>query len=329
VTGASAGVGRAVARACARRGDRLALIARGTAGLAAAEQDCRELGAAGVVTIECDVADAEAVDRAADHTAGYFGSIDVWVNNAMVSVFAPAWEITPAEYRRVAEVNYLGTVYGTLAALRHMRPRREGTVVQVGSALAYRGIPLQAAYCASKHATQGFVDSLRAELLHDCPGVRVTMVQLPALNTPQFSWVRTRLPRHPQPVPPIFQPEVAARAILWAAEHAPRELNVGAPTLATRAANAIAPGLLDRYLARKGYPAQQTGQPVDLAQWRDNVDKPVDDERDHGSRGEFDAEAKKRSWALWAVTHKPATVAGVGLLTAAALAAARTAARGR
>jgi len=323
VTGASAGVGRAVARAYAERGARLALLARGAAGLAAAEADCHELGAAGVLTVECDVADAEAVDYAARQVVDHFGAIDVWINNAMVSVFSPAWDVTAAEYRRVTEVNYLGTVHGTLAALRDMRPRGRGTIVQIGSALAYRGIPLQAPYCASKHAVQGFVDSLRAELLHDCPGVRVTMVQLPALNTPQFSWVRTRLPRHPQPVPPIFQPEVAAKAVLWAAEHAPREVNVGGPTLGTRFANALAPGLLDRYLARTGYAAQQTGEEVDLSRWRDNVDKPLDDERDRGAHGMFDDRAKPRSPALWAVTHKPVVGAVLALGAAGVVAALR------
>jgi NAD(P)-dependent dehydrogenase (short-subunit alcohol dehydrogenase family) len=329
ITGASAGIGRAIAQAYARRGDRIALLARGQAGLAAAERDCRELGADAVLALQCDVADGAAVDLAAEHAAAELGPVDIWVNNAMVSVFAPVWEITPAEYRRVTEVNYLGTVHGTLAALRQMRPRGQGTIVQVGSALAYRGIPLQAAYCASKHAIEGFVDSLRSELLHDCPGVRVTMVQLPAMNTPQFSWVRTRLPRHPQPVPPIFQPEVAARAVLWASEHAPRGVSVGGPTLRTRLANAIAPGLLDHYLARKGFDSQQTGEPVDRAHWHDNVDRPVDSEHDYGAHGVFDERAHKRSVALWAVTHKPAVAAAAVLTAAASTAPALRQLRGR
>lgn len=315
VAGASAGIGRAVAQAYAQRGHRLVLLARGAAGLAAAERDCRGLGATGVLAVECDVADADAVDAAAQAAVDRFGAIDVWINNAMVSVFAPTWEITAAEFRRVTEVNYLGTVHGTLAALRHMRPRGAGTIVQIGSALAYRGIPLQSAYCASKHAIQGFVDSLRPELLREYPGVRVTMVQMPAMNTPQFSWVRTRLPRHPQPVPPIFQPEVAATAIMWAADHAPREVNVGGPTLRARLGNIVAPGLLDRYLARSGYDAQQTDEKIDLSQWRDNVDKPADDDADRGAHGVFDDIARTRSYALWAVTHKPA----VGALAAGAL----------
>jgi short-subunit dehydrogenase len=322
VTGASAGIGRSVARAYARRGARLALLARGAAGLAGAERECRELGAADVLTVECDVADAGAVIAAARQIADLLGEPDIWVNNAMVSVFSQVWDITAAEYRRVTEVNYLGTVHGTLAALRTMRRRGRGTIVQVGSALAYRGIPLQAPYCAAKHAIEGFVESLRAELLHESSGVRVTMVQLPAVNTPQFSWVRTRLPRHPQPIPPIIQPEVAADAIVWAGDHAPRELNVGWPTLETRIANTLAPGLVDRYLARKGYAAQQTGDPVDLRTWRDNVDKPVDAERDFGAHGVFDDRASERSLALWAVTHKPIVVAALALAgTAAALGA--------
>ncbi|MFG3707696.1 SDR family oxidoreductase [Micromonospora sp. NPDC047670] len=312
VTGASAGVGRAVARRYAERGARLALLARGEAGLAAAARDCRELGAAEVRTYRVDVADAGAVQQAADDVVHRFGGIDVWVNNAMVSVFAPAWEIPAPEFRRVTEVNYLGTVHGTLAALRHMRARGRGAIVQVGSALAYRGIPLQSAYCASKHAIQGFNDSLRAELLHDCPGVKLSMVQLPAINTPQFSWVRTRLPRHPQPVPPIFAPEVAARAIVWAADHGPRELNVGGPTWRARLGDIVAPGLLDRKLARDGYDSQQTETPIDRAAWRDNLDRPGDDEQDRGAEGVFTDRARTRSAALWVGTHKPA-VSGLAL----------------
>jgi NAD(P)-dependent dehydrogenase (short-subunit alcohol dehydrogenase family) len=320
ITGASAGVGRAIAQAYARRGERVGLLARGQAGLAAAERECRELGAERVLALQCDVSDGAAVDLAAEHVAAELGPVDVWVNNAMISVFAPVWEITADEYRRVTEVNYLGTVHGTLAALRQMRPRGHGSIVEVGSALAYRGIPLQAAYCASKHAIEGFVESLRAELLRDCPNIKVSMVQLPALNTPQFSWVRTRLPRHPQPVPPIFQPEVAARAVVWASDHRPREVNVGTPTLKTRIANALAPGLVDRYLARKGFESQQTGEPVNPARWHDNIDRPVDAERDFGSHGVFDDQAHKWSPELWAVTHKRtvAAAAAVAVATASA-----------
>ncbi|MFI7661582.1 SDR family oxidoreductase [Micromonospora parva] len=315
VTGASAGVGRAVAHAYAARGARLALLARGEAGLAAAERECRLRGASDVRVYRVDVSDAGAVQQAADDVVHRWGGIDVWVNNAMVSVFASAWEISAREFHRVTAVTYLGTVHGTLAALRHMRAHGRGTIVQVGSALAYRGIPLQSAYCASKHAVQGFNDSLRAELLHDCPGVKVSMVQLPAINTPQFSWVRTRLPRHPQPVPPIFTPELAARAIVWAADHGTRELNVGGPTWQARLADALFPGLLDRKLARDGYDSQQTGATVDPATWRDNLDHPGDADTDRGAAGVFRQQARDRSAALWVSTHKPA-LSGVALAVA-------------
>ncbi|MEV6595941.1 SDR family oxidoreductase [Actinoplanes sp. NPDC051346] len=325
ITGASAGVGRAVAVAYARRGARVALIARGRAGLEGASLEARAAGAADVRTYQVDVADADAVQDAADDVAAAWGGVDVWINDAMASVFAPAWEISPAEYRRVTEVNYLGTVHGTLAALRHMRPAGRGAVVQIGSALAYRGIPLQAPYCASKHAIQGFNDSLRAELLHDGDRVKLSMVQLPAVNTPQFSWVRTRLPRHPQPVPPIYQPEVVARAVLWVADKGKREINVGGPTLKTRLGNIVAPAFLDRLLAadKRGYAGQQTGEKVDLATWQDNVDKPLDSNRDFGAHGVFDDQSRTRSFALWATMHKPlvtgAVGAGLGLVAAGLL----------
>lgn len=292
ITGASAGVGRAVAQGFARRGARVGLIARGLAGLRAAERDCRELGAADARIAVCDVSDPDQVFRAADELALALGSPDVWVNNAMISVLAPAWEITPGEYRRVTEVNYLGTVHGTLAALRTMRERRRGTIVQVGSALAYQGIPLQAAYCASKHAIQGFVDSLRAELLREHPGVKVTMVQLPAVNTPQYSWLRSRMPRRPRPIPPVYQPEAAARAVLHAADRAPREHNFAIKRV--RLLNAVAPGLAERYLAAAGYDAQQTGEPVDGRDVPDNLDAPLDADEDFGSHGPFDTEATYR-----------------------------------
>ncbi|GAA2538686.1 SDR family oxidoreductase [Winogradskya consettensis] len=325
ITGASAGVGRAVTIAYAQRGARLALLARGAAGLEGASLEARAAGAADVRTYQVDVADPDAVQDAADDVARTWGGIDVWINDAMVSVFAPAWEISPAEYRRVTEVNYLGTVHGTLAALSHMRPAGHGTVVQIGSALAYRGIPLQAPYCASKHAIQGFNDSLRAELLHDGNKVKLSMVQLPAVNTPQFSWVRTRLPNHPQPVPPIYQPEVIARGVLWAADKGKRELNIGGPTLKTRLGNIVAPALLDRILStdKQGYQGQQTSEKIDPATWQDNVDKPADETRDHGAHGVFDEQSRTSSFALWAATHKPLITgllsAGIGLATAGLL----------
>ncbi|MFY1632649.1 SDR family oxidoreductase [Solwaraspora sp. WMMB335] len=327
ITGASAGIGRATAQRYARRGARLGLIARGAAGLAAAAAQCRELGAEAVATYQVDVADADAIEQAGADLARRHGGLDVWINNAMVSVFAPTWEISADEFRRVTEVSYLGTVHGTLAALRQMRPAGIGTIVQVGSALAYRGIPLQSAYCASKHAIQGFNDSLRVELLQASPEIKLTMVQLPAVNTPQFSWVRTRLPRHPQPVPPIFQPEVAAEAICWAADKGPREVNVGGPTLRARLGNILAPGLLDRYLALRqvGFDSQQTDAVIDRAGWHDNVDKPADADVDHGSHGIFDDRARRRSPALWAVMHKQTVAA---LLAAGLAAAARALAAG-
>ena len=232
------------------------MLARGEERLEATRLDLEARGAR-ALALAADVADADAVERAAARAEEQLGPIDVWVNNAMATVYARAWDIDPHEYARAAGVTYLGAVHGTLAALRRMRPRNRGTIVQVGSALSYRGIPLQAPYCAAKHALKGFTESVRTELLHERSRVHVTMVHLPALNTPQFEWGRTKLPRHPQPVPPILQPEVAARAIVYAAEHRRRELLVGAPTLQTVWGNRLAPWLLDHYLARTGVEAQQ------------------------------------------------------------------------
>lgn len=318
VTGASAGGGRAIAVAFAKRGARVALLARGEAGLKAAQDECLSAGADSAIVVPCDVADADAVDRAAERVERELGPVDVWVNNAMVSVFARTWDIKADEFQRVIAVNLLGTVHGTQAALRQMRPRNRGVIVQVGSTLAYRGIPLQGPYCASKHGIQGFTDSLRPELMRHSPGVKVTMVQLPALNTPQFSWVRTRLPRHPQPVAPIFQPEVAGAAVVWAAEHAPRELNVTGRTGLIRALNAVAPGALDWYLARTNEDAQQTDEPVDVAHWDDNLTAPLDGERDHGTHGIFDGKAHKASPEVWVRTHLPLVAGGLALVGAAA-----------
>jgi NAD(P)-dependent dehydrogenase (short-subunit alcohol dehydrogenase family) len=255
-----------------------------------------------------DVADPDAVEAAAALLEETCGAIDVWVNNAMASVFSPVERTPASEFKRVTEVTYLGVVYGTQAALKRMVPRNHGAIVQVGSALAYRGIPLQAPYCAAKHAVQGFCDSLRAELLHNRSAVRVTMVQLPALNTPQFEWVRSRLARRGQPVPPIFQPEVAARAIVWASEHDRREVYVGYPTVGAIVANKMVPSLLDRYLARNGYASQQTDEPEDPAR-PDNLWTPVDDARDFGAHGRFDARARKWSWQLWLTQHRAAVLA--------------------
>jgi NAD(P)-dependent dehydrogenase (short-subunit alcohol dehydrogenase family) len=307
--------------AFARRGARVALAARGEVGLRAAAHEVRQAGGTPLV-VPIDVADAHAVERAADDVEERMGPVDVWVNVAFTSVFAPLDQISPEEYRRVTEVSYLGFVYGTQAALRRMKPRNRGVVVQVGSALAYRGIPLQTAYCGAKHAIQGFTESLRCELLHEKSGVRVTMVQMPAVNTPQFSWVLSRLPHQAQPVPPIYQPELAARAVVHAADHPRRrEYWVGGSTAATLAANAIAPGLLDRYLARTGFSAQQTDQPRDPDQ-PENLWKPADGEsgRDFGIHGIFDERSTARSAQLWASQHHGAlgalVVGGTAMTTA-------------
>jgi NAD(P)-dependent dehydrogenase (short-subunit alcohol dehydrogenase family) len=321
ITGASGGIGRASARAFGAQGAKVALVARGEKGLEAAADDVRRAGGEALV-LPTDVADASAVEEVAERTEKELGEIDVWVNDAFTSVFSPFDKITPDEYRRVTEVSYLGFVYGTMAALKRMKPRDRGTIVQVGSALAYRGIPLQTAYCGAKHAIQGFHESLRCELLHEKSNVRVTMVQMPAVNTPQFSWVRSRLPRHPQPVPPIYQPEVAARAVLHAADHPERrEYWVGATTALTLAANAVAPGLLDRYLARTGFDSQQTQQkePADAP---DNLWEPADGpgDRDFGAHGAFDDKSHAHSPQLWASQHHGVLGAAAGVAAAAALA---------
>ena len=317
ITGASAGVGRATAREFARHGAHVALVARGREGLEGARREVEQLGGRALV-LPLDVSDADAVERAAEATERELGPIDIWVNNAMVSVFSPVKKMRPEEYRRVTEVTYLGYVYGTLAALKRMLPRDRGMIVQVGSALAYRGIPLQSAYCGAKHAIQGFMDSLHAELLHDESNVRVTMVQLPAMNTPQFSWVKSRLPREPQPVPPIYQPEVGARAVYWAAHNERRELYVGWPTVKAIVGNKVAPGFGDWYLAQTGYDAQQTGEPVSPER-RDNLWEPVPG--DHGARGHFDERSSESSPQLWATTHRGLfALAGVGALLGAAAA---------
>ena len=289
VTGASAGVGRATAVAFARRGACIGLLARGQAGLDGAKKDVEEAGGQALV-VPTDVSDWKQIDAAAEAVELGFGPIDIWVNDAMCSVFSPVKQMTADDYRRVTEVAYLGYVYGTLAALNRMLPRDRGSIVQVGSALAYRGIPLQSAYCAAKHAIQGFNDSLRAELLHDKSHVHVTMVQMPALNTPQFNWVKSRLPRKPQPVPPIYQPEIAADAIVWAAHHNRREWYVGGSTEVVIPANKLAPGLGDWYLGRYGVDSQQYDGHDDPHR-KNNLYEPVDNHVDFGAHGDFDARA--------------------------------------
>lgn len=294
ITGASAGLGRATAREFGRQGAKVALVARGMDGLEAAKREIESTGGSAMV-LPLDVADAGAIERAAVSVEKEFGPIDVWVNNAMASVFSPVKEMKAEEYKRVTEVTYLGVVYGTLAALKRMLPRDRGTIVQVGSALAYRSIPLQSAYCAAKHAISGFTDSLRCELIHDRSNVRVTMVQMPALNTPQFGWVKSRLKHKAQPVPPIFQPEVGARAIYWAAHHSRREVYVGWPTVEAIVGNKLAPGWLDRYLGKTGFASQQTSEAEDPNR-PDNLWKPL--AGDHGAHGTFDGRAHEQSREL-------------------------------
>jgi NAD(P)-dependent dehydrogenase (short-subunit alcohol dehydrogenase family) len=299
ITGASAGIGRAAAELFGRRGANVVLIARGEDGLRAAADAVEAVGGS-ALAIPTDVSDFDAVERAAAQAEDRFGPIDVWVNVAFTSVFAPFWEIKPDEFRRVTEVSYLGFVHGTMAALARMRPRDRGTIVQVGSALGYRAIPLQSAYCGAKHAVNGFTESVRCELLHEGSKVQITIVQMPAVNTPQFSWVLSRLPRRPQPVPPIYQPEVAAQGVVFAADHPDRKEHwVGASTAGTIMAQKFAAPLLDRYLARTGYDSQQTKEAADPGQ-PSNLWQPVDQPpgSDHGAHGSFDDKSHPRSAQL-------------------------------
>ncbi len=313
ITGASAGVGRAAVREFAAHGAWIGLLARGRDGLAAAKREVEASGGK-ALALPTDVADPKQVEAAADQVEKKLGPIDIWVNDAMASVFSPVKQMMPEEFKRVTEVTYLGYVYGTLAALKRMLPRDRGVIVHVGSALAYRSIPLQAAYCAAKHAVLGFHASLRTELLHDHSGVHTVMVQMPALNTPQFGWVKSRLPRKAQPVPPIYQPEVAARAIYYAAHHpGPREYYAGWSAVKAIVGNKLVPFLADRYLARKGYEAQQYDGREDPDR-PNNLWDPLPG--DHGAHGAFDERASSHSLELWAETH-PAWLAAVGLGAAA------------
>jgi short-subunit dehydrogenase len=315
ITGASAGVGRATAHACAAQGAQIGLIARGTQGLQAASAEVEQKGGK-ALALPLDVADPDAIEAAAERVEDQFGPIDIWVNCAMATIFAPFHRLSPEEYRRATEVTYLGFVYGTMAALKRMRPRNRGTIVQVGSALSYRAIPLQSAYCGAKFAIRGFTDSLRTELMHDGVAVHLVMVQMPALNTPQFNWARNKMSRRPQPVPPIFQPEVAAEAILYAAHSRRREVWVGRSSLQAIIANKFFPGLLDRYLAEKGYAGQLTDDPADPRD-PDNLFDPVPG--DPGTHGRFDSCAEGHSLQLWATEHRGALIAGT-LATAAFIA---------
>ncbi len=316
VTGASAGVGRAVVRQFAKRKASIGLLARGQERLEGAKREVEEAGGQ-ALALPTDVADARQVEKAAQQVANTFGHIDVWVNDAMTTIFAPLDQIEPDEFKRATEVTYLGCVYGTMAALRHMRPRNQGSIVQVGSALAYRSIPLQSPYCGAKHAIVGFTDSLRCELIHQKSNIHVTVVHLPAMNTPQFGWCRTRLPNHPQPVPPIFEPEVAAEAIYWASHNRRREVFVGGPTVAAIYGQDIAPGLADLYLGKTGYKSQQTSQKV-APDRPDNLFEPAPG--DYAADGIFSDQAKSFSIQSWANLHRaPLALAAAGLAGVGAL----------
>ena len=326
VTGASAGVGRATARAFGRQGAAVGLIARGRDGLEGARREIEAMGGRALVLV-CDVADPDQVEAAAERVEAELGPIDVWVNDAMVTIFGPVHAMSPAEFRRATEVTYLGTVHGTMAALRRMRARDRGIIVQVGSALAYRSVPLQAAYCGAKAAIRGFTDSLRCELLHEDSNVRLTMVQLSAFNTPQFDWAHCHMDRAPQPLPPIYQPEVAARAIVWAAQHRRRELWVGWPAVKAILGNRVMPGLLDRMMARSGFEGQLSDDPT-APDRPDNLYQAVPG--DHGARGRFSDRARRHSWQFWVTSHRASAVtvfAAASLAVALAVGLAPRAAR--
>ncbi|MCX0269187.1 SDR family oxidoreductase [Nocardia zapadnayensis] len=303
ITGASGGIGRATARRFAAEGAAITVLARGVTGLSAVADEIRAAGGR-ALPVSADVADFTAVQDAAERGVAEFGPIDVWVNSAFSTVFAPAWQVTPQEFGRVTEVTYLGSVHGVLVALSHMRARNRGAIVQVGSALGKRSIPLQSAYCGAKHAVDGFVEAVRVELLHEHSDIGLTIVQVPAVNTPQFSWVRSRLPKRPQPVPPIYQPEVVADAIVFAAAHPHRKQYwVGASTVATVLGQRMVPAVLDRYLARTGYSSQQTE--TDETRRADNLWQPLDSAAgaDFGAHGRFDARAHWRSPQAWLAQH--------------------------
>jgi NAD(P)-dependent dehydrogenase (short-subunit alcohol dehydrogenase family) len=320
VTGGSAGLGRAIVQAFADRGDAVCVIARGRKRL---DRTVREIEAGGgrAIAISADVSDAEAMETAADRCERELGPIDVWVANAMTTIFAPFEQIEPEEFRRATEVTYLGSVWSARSALRRMKPRNRGKLIFVGSALAYRGIPLQAPYCGAKHAVHGVFESLRAELAHEGSAVGLTMVQLPAMNTPQFSWGRSRMPERAQPVPPIFQPEVCADAVAWAADHDRREVFVAAPTYKVVWGNKLAPWFVDLYLGRNGVAGQQTGEPQPPGQ-PDNLFEPVD--LDVGARGRFDDQSKSSSVLLAATKRRGLIgIAALGLASSLGALAAR------
>ncbi|HKO27324.1 MAG TPA: SDR family oxidoreductase [Solirubrobacteraceae bacterium] len=302
VTGASGGVGRAIAREFAKHGAAVGLIARGRAGLEAAAQEVSELGGTAYAH-PTDVAEFDQVQAAATAIEERLGPIDIWINNAMTTVFAFIDDIEPREYERATRVTYLGAVWGTKVALERMLPRDRGTIVQVGSALAYRGIPLQAPYCGAKHAMKGMFESLRTELRYRGSNVHATMVQLPGMNTPQFDHCLSKMPRHPMPVPPIYEPEVAARAVYWAAHRKRREYYVGFPTVYSIVGNKLAPWLAERYLAKTAVDGQQTDEPFDGAA-KANLFEPTDEDRDEGAHGGFDDQAHRRSPQAWLSRHR-------------------------
>ncbi len=319
ITGASAGVGRATVREFAKHDAHIGLLARNQEALDNAREEVESLGGKALV-IPTDVADPEQVEAAAQKVEDEFGPIDIWVNDAMTTVFSEFKEVTPEEFKRGTEVTYLGAVYGTMSALKRMLPRDRGTIVQVGSALSYRAIPLQSVYCGAKHGMRGFTDSVRTELMHDKSNVHITMVQLPGLNTPQFDHCRTKMPNHPQPVPPIYQPEVAAEAIYYAAHRKRREVFVGTSSVITILGNKLAPWLGDLYLARTAYDGQQTDQKINPEERPDNLFEPVSGDR--GAHGIFDEQAYDSSPQLWATKNRgllAAGAVGIAALAGAAL----------
>lgn len=317
ITGASGGIGRAAVREFARPGARLALLARGQEGLNAAKRDAERRGAT-ALAIPTDVADPQAVERAAERTEAELGPIDIWVNVAFTNVFSEFWDVTPDEWRRLTDVTYLGYVWGTMAAVKRMRQRNRGTIVQVGSALCYRSIPLQSPYCGAKSAIRGFTDSLRCELIHSKSKIKLTIVQMPAVNTPQFTWNRVKSGlKHPQPLPPIFQPEVAGRAIYWAAHKTPREMWVGHSTVLAILVQKLAPRVADLYLALTGYKSQQTSEPIKAGR-PDNLYEPADRTKDFGAHGEFDAQASPRSWETQLIMNRQWVLGGLALAGATA-----------
>lgn len=317
ITGASGGVGRAAARRFAAEGAKVGLIARGRKGLEGAARDVEAAGGRALV-LPIDVSDAGQVEAAAGSVEDAFGPIDVWVNDAMVTIYAEFLDIGPDEFRRATEVTYHGMVWGTQAALRRMVPRDRGSIVQVGSALAFRGIPLQAPYCGAKAACKNFTESIRTELMHHKSSVRISMVHLPGVNTTQFTWGRTKLPKQTMPVPPIYQPEIAADAIYYAAHHKRRQIYVGIPTVMNVLGERVAPWLLDRYLAKTGFGSQMTDQALDPV-GHDNLFEPVDEDR--GAHGPFDDQAHSVSPQYELTKHRALVLAGVGAAVAGAGAA--------